>query len=148
MAFLLILSSAFLHLTLFSISPHLGSSPKRTLSCTSPTRMRTKTLSTWKSSATTPLTPPRPPRPLALLTSLAAVSRCSMNTNTSHPVCTVSLLCSSVRSDCSTGIFMGLFASFLCIMILYIGISALSSLQVPYAAFERDTSAAVQKKQQ
>lgn len=43
---------------------------------------------------------------------------------------------------------MGLFASFLCIMILYIGISALSSLEVPYAAFERDTSAAVQKKQQ
>lgn len=43
---------------------------------------------------------------------------------------------------------MGLFASFLCIIILYIGVNALSSLEVPYAAFERDTSAAAQKKQQ
>lgn len=33
-------------------------------------------------------------------------------------------------------------------MILYVGVSALSSLEIPYAAFERDTSAAVQKKQQ
>ncbi|KAJ5683072.1 hypothetical protein N7462_006237 [Penicillium macrosclerotiorum] len=46
------------------------------------------------------------------------------------------------------GIFMGFMASFLCLVILYIGISALSSLQVPYAAFEKDTSAAMQKKQQ
>lgn len=43
---------------------------------------------------------------------------------------------------------MGLLASFFFFSILYIGISALSSLQVPYAAFEKDTSAAVQKKQQ
>ena len=43
---------------------------------------------------------------------------------------------------------MGLFASFFFFSILYIGINALSSLQVPYAAFEKDTSAAVQKKQQ
>ncbi|KAJ5717454.1 BIG/ATPase V1 complex subunit S1 [Penicillium malachiteum] len=46
------------------------------------------------------------------------------------------------------GIFMGLLASFFFILILYIGISALSSLQVSYAAFEKDTSAAAQKKQQ
>lgn len=43
---------------------------------------------------------------------------------------------------------MGFLASFICIMILYVGVSALSSLEIPYAAFERDTSAAVQKKQQ
>jgi hypothetical protein len=42
---------------------------------------------------------------------------------------------------------MGFLASFICIVILYVGISALSSLQVPYAAFERDTSAAVKKQQ-
>lgn len=46
------------------------------------------------------------------------------------------------------GIFMGLLASFVCIGILYVGFSALVSLKVPYAAFERDTSASVQKKQQ
>ncbi|KAF3398147.1 hypothetical protein F1880_005720 [Penicillium rolfsii] len=46
------------------------------------------------------------------------------------------------------GLFMGFMASFLCLIILYIAISAVSSLQVPYAAFEKDTSAAVQKKQQ
>jgi hypothetical protein len=33
-------------------------------------------------------------------------------------------------------------------MILYIGVRALSGLQVPYAAFEKDTSGSVQKKQQ
>ncbi|KAJ6078687.1 hypothetical protein N7467_008440 [Penicillium canescens] len=46
------------------------------------------------------------------------------------------------------GIFMGLMATFLFFAILYIGINALGSLQVPYAAFEKDTSAAVQKKSQ
>ncbi|KAJ5120408.1 uncharacterized protein N7515_009796 [Penicillium bovifimosum] len=46
------------------------------------------------------------------------------------------------------GIFMGLMATFLFLAILYIGINALSSLETPYAAFERDTSAAVQKKAQ
>ncbi|GLI78193.1 hypothetical protein PoHVEF18_006500 [Penicillium ochrochloron] len=46
------------------------------------------------------------------------------------------------------GLFMGFMATFLCLIILYIAISAVSSLQVPYAAFEKDTSAAVQKKQQ
>ncbi|CAG7938261.1 unnamed protein product [Penicillium olsonii] len=46
------------------------------------------------------------------------------------------------------GIFMGLMATFLFLVILYIGISALSSLQIPYAAFEKDESATVLKKQQ
>ncbi|CEO58693.1 hypothetical protein PMG11_03399 [Penicillium brasilianum] len=46
------------------------------------------------------------------------------------------------------GLFMGFMATFLCLIILYIAISAVSSLQVPYAAFEKDTSSAVQKKQQ
>ncbi|KAJ5458205.1 hypothetical protein N7475_009593 [Penicillium sp. IBT 31633x] len=46
------------------------------------------------------------------------------------------------------GIFMGLMATFLFLAILYIGINALGSLQIPYAAFEKDTSAAVQKKAQ
>lgn len=52
------------------------------------------------------------------------------------------------QADSLAGIFMGLMASFLCLIILYIAISAVSSLQVPYAAFEKDTSTAVQKKQQ
>lgn len=43
---------------------------------------------------------------------------------------------------------MGLMATFVFIMILYVGFSALASLEVPYAAFEKDTSASVQKKQQ
>jgi hypothetical protein len=51
-------------------------------------------------------------------------------------------------ADSSTGLFMGFMATFLCLIILYIAVSAVSSLQVPYAAFEKDTSAAVQKKQQ
>ncbi|KAE8348643.1 BIG/ATPase V1 complex, subunit S1 [Aspergillus coremiiformis] len=46
------------------------------------------------------------------------------------------------------GLFMGLMASFIFLAILYVGLSALASLQVPYAAFEKDTAASVQKKQQ
>ncbi|EAW11837.1 Ac45/VOA1 transmembrane domain-containing protein [Aspergillus clavatus NRRL 1] len=46
------------------------------------------------------------------------------------------------------GIFMGLLASFVCLMILYVALRALLSLEVPYAAFEKDTAASVQKKQQ
>ncbi len=42
---------------------------------------------------------------------------------------------------------MGLIATFLFVTILYVGVSALSSLQVPYAAFEKDTSAAAKKPQ-
>lgn len=43
---------------------------------------------------------------------------------------------------------MGLMATFLFLMIMYIGISALSSLEIPYAAFEKDESAKFQNKQQ
>lgn len=43
---------------------------------------------------------------------------------------------------------MGLMASFLFVSVLYVGFSALSSLEVPYAAFEKDISAGAQKKQQ
>ncbi|KAL4865973.1 hypothetical protein BDV12DRAFT_140660 [Aspergillus spectabilis] len=46
------------------------------------------------------------------------------------------------------GVFMGLIAAFFFFAILYVALSALMSLQVSYAAFEKDTSATVQKKQQ
>ena len=45
-----------------------------------------------------------------------------------------------------TGIFMGLIASFILLMILYVGISALASLQVTYAAFDKEQGALAQKK--
>ncbi|KAI0397263.1 BIG1-domain-containing protein [Xylariaceae sp. FL0594] len=46
------------------------------------------------------------------------------------------------------GIFMGLIALFILISILYVGISAVASLQVPYGAFEKEMGPAAQKKQQ
>ncbi|OJJ66706.1 hypothetical protein ASPBRDRAFT_48655 [Aspergillus brasiliensis CBS 101740] len=46
------------------------------------------------------------------------------------------------------GIWMGILATLVFLLILYVGLSALMSLEVPYAAFEKDTSTAVQKKQQ
>ncbi|KAJ9388763.1 hypothetical protein DTO063F5_2411 [Paecilomyces variotii] len=46
------------------------------------------------------------------------------------------------------GIYMGLIAGFAFLAILYVGFSALTSLQVPYAAFEKDTAPNSQKKQQ
>ncbi|KAL2010031.1 hypothetical protein VTN00DRAFT_5838 [Thermoascus crustaceus] len=46
------------------------------------------------------------------------------------------------------GLFMCFIASFICLAIFYVGLSALTSLQVPYAAFERDTAPGSQKKQQ
>lgn len=45
------------------------------------------------------------------------------------------------------GIFMGLTALFLLLSILYVGISALASLEVSYGAFDKDASPIVQKKQ-
>ncbi|EEA25812.1 hypothetical protein TMatcc_005951 [Talaromyces marneffei ATCC 18224] len=48
----------------------------------------------------------------------------------------------------SPGIFMGFVVAFVLITILYVGISALVGLEVPYAAFEKDTSPNSQKKQQ
>lgn len=43
---------------------------------------------------------------------------------------------------------MCLVAGFFFLAILYVGLNALMSLQVSYAAFEKDTSSAAQKKQQ
>ncbi|PGH11488.1 hypothetical protein AJ79_04863 [Helicocarpus griseus UAMH5409] len=48
----------------------------------------------------------------------------------------------------SPGIFMGLAAGLLFTIILYVGFSALSSLKVSYAAFEKDNSPMAMKKQQ
>ncbi|KAI0446591.1 ER protein BIG1 [Xylaria telfairii] len=46
------------------------------------------------------------------------------------------------------GIFMGLIALIILMSILYVGISALSSLQVSYGAFDKEMGPAAQKKQQ
>jgi len=46
------------------------------------------------------------------------------------------------------GIFMGLLAAFVMLSIVYVGISALSSLQVSYGAFEKEMGPAAQRKQQ
>jgi hypothetical protein len=43
---------------------------------------------------------------------------------------------------------MGLLAGVFFLGILYVGMSALLSLEVPYAAFEKDTAPSSQKKQQ
>ncbi|OAX82413.1 hypothetical protein ACJ72_03241 [Emergomyces africanus] len=48
----------------------------------------------------------------------------------------------------SQGIFMGLMAGLLFVIIVYVGLSALLSLKVSYAAFEKDNSPAAVKKQQ
>jgi len=51
--------------------------------------------------------------------------------------------------DIPTAIFMGLFAVLILVSILYIGVSAVGSLKVPYGAFEKEMgpSAQQQKKQ-
>lgn len=46
----------------------------------------------------------------------------------------------------SPGIFMGLFVGFILISILYVGISALSSLQVTYGAFDKEQGQSSSKK--
>ncbi|KIW17405.1 hypothetical protein PV08_04599 [Exophiala spinifera] len=46
------------------------------------------------------------------------------------------------------GIFMGLLVSFLLFSILYVGVSALASLQVTYAAFDKEMGQLAAKKQQ
>ncbi|MCJ1234097.1 hypothetical protein MMC14_002055 [Varicellaria rhodocarpa] len=46
------------------------------------------------------------------------------------------------------GIFMGLLAGLILVSILYVGISAVASLQVTYSAFDREMGPAAQKKQQ
>ena len=47
----------------------------------------------------------------------------------------------------SPGLFMGLLTSFLLLMILYVGITGVASLQVSYAAFDKEMGPAAQKKQ-
>ena len=47
----------------------------------------------------------------------------------------------------SPGLFMGLFVAFILVSILYVGISAVASLQVSYAAFEKEMGPSAQKKQ-
>lgn len=44
------------------------------------------------------------------------------------------------------GLFMGLLATFLLLPILYVGISGIASLQVSYAAFDREIGPAANKK--
>lgn len=46
------------------------------------------------------------------------------------------------------GLFMGFFVGILLLSILYVGVSGLAGLQVSYAAFDKDTGPASQKKQQ
>ncbi|CAK7266169.1 hypothetical protein SEPCBS119000_001889 [Sporothrix epigloea] len=46
------------------------------------------------------------------------------------------------------GVFMSLFVFFIILSILYVGLSAVSSLQVPYGAFAKEMGPAAQKKQQ
>lgn len=46
------------------------------------------------------------------------------------------------------GIFMGFTVGFILLLILYVGISALASLQVTYAAFDKETGPLPAKKSQ
>lgn len=44
------------------------------------------------------------------------------------------------------GLFMGLLVSFILISILYVGVNGVASLQVSYAAFDKEMGPATQKK--
>lgn len=46
------------------------------------------------------------------------------------------------------GLFMGLLVSLLLLSILWVGISAISSLEVSYGAFDKEMGPAAQKKSQ
>jgi len=46
------------------------------------------------------------------------------------------------------GIFMGLMAGFFFLLVVYVGVSALGSLEVSYAAFEKNNGPSSVKKQQ
>ena len=46
------------------------------------------------------------------------------------------------------GIFMGFMALFVMLSVVYVGLSALSSLQVSYGAFDKEMGPSTQKKQQ
>lgn len=54
----------------------------------------------------------------------------------------------SWNTNWETGIFMGLLVAILLFSILYVGISGVSSLQVSYAAFDKEVVGAAQKKGQ
>jgi len=47
----------------------------------------------------------------------------------------------------SPGLFMGLLVSFILVSILYVGINGVASLQVSYAAFDKEMGPPAQKKQ-
>lgn len=47
-----------------------------------------------------------------------------------------------------TGIFMAFLVIFILGSILFVGVSAVASLKVPYGAFEKEMGPAAQKKQQ
>lgn len=46
------------------------------------------------------------------------------------------------------GLFMGLLVGFVLLSILYLGLNAISSLQVSYAAFDKEMGPTAQKKAQ
>lgn len=52
------------------------------------------------------------------------------------------------KADSSIGIFMGLGVTLLLSLILYTAVSGVSSLQVSYAAFDKENGPAAQKKAQ
>ena len=72
--------------------------------------------------------------------------RFSSDTNTllqvSHAICTPR---SKIANKIS-GLFMGLFAGSILLSILYVAISAVSSLEVSYASFDKENGPAAQKK--
>jgi hypothetical protein len=51
-----------------------------------------------------------------------------------------------LHTDHFLGLFMTLFASLFLLSILYVGIRALSSLEVSYGAFDKENGPAAQKK--
>lgn len=52
-----------------------------------------------------------------------------------------------VLTDYGEGLFMGLLVSFILLSILYVAISAVASLKVSYAAFDKEMGPSGQKKQ-
>jgi hypothetical protein len=88
--------------------------------------------------------------PHRVLLSRQEALRCLININSLRlvgiyflPKSVIALLTSSCE-----GIFMGLLVSFILLSIISVGIAAVSSLQVPYGAFDKDMGPAAQKKSQ
>lgn len=79
---------------------------------------------------------------------------CSVDISSSLLVCiyyiSQSRLVKENATNSSPGIFMGAIALFMFLTVLYIALSALLSLKVSYASFEKDTApgSQAQKKQQ